>query len=381
MIGSEGMDAVIETGLLYRNPKPHLYSRQAAFPALVCLPSGELLASFAIGSGFEAADQHTELARSKDGGRSWQLAGAVFHEGTDRPTSANVRISRIPDGELIAMGVRSDRSRADEGLTNPATQGFVETEIILLRSVDEGHTWQGPQVIRPPLVGPSFELCSPVIPLADGRWLWPTSTWKGWDGDCPNGMKAIAFVSHDRGETWPEYVDVMRGVGENVIFWEQKIVDLGDGRLLAVCWTHDVDAGVDRPVQYAISNDYGRSFGSARSTGLYGQTSTPISLGNNRLICVYRRTDQPGLWASYVRIDGDVWINEAELALWGHERAGAANMVGGENLSRSFTTLRFGLPAGIMLPDGQVFVAFWCVEECLYVIRWLRLPSQIGTEH
>jgi hypothetical protein len=369
---------MIETGLIYRNPKPHLYSRQAAFPSLVLLPNGELLASFAIGSGFEAADQHTELARSADGGRTWSLAGAVFNERGDRPTSANVRISRVPDGELLAVGVRADRSRADEGLTNPATQGFVETELILLRSSDDGHSWRGPDVVAPPLVGPSFELCSPVVPLSDGRWLWPTSTWKGWDGDSPNGMKAIALVSHDRGLTWPEYVEVMNGVAENVIFWEQKIVDIDDGRLLAVCWTHDLGQGADRPVHYAISKDYGRSFGPPRSTGLHGQTSTPIWLGDGRLLCVYRRTDMPGLWAAYGRIGGDEWINDAQLPLWGY--AGAGNMVGGENLSLAFTTLKFGLPAGLPLPDGQVFVAFWCVEECVYTIRWFRIPSQPPAE-
>jgi hypothetical protein len=372
---------MIETGLIYRNPKPHLYSRQAAFPALVLLPSGELLASFAIGSGFEAADQHTELSRSGDGGRTWQLDGAVFNERVDHPTSANVRINRMPDGELIAFGVRSDRSRADEGLTNPETQGFVETELILLRSRDDGHTWQGPAIVEPPLVGPSFELCSPVVPLRDGRWLWPTSTWKGWDGDCPNGMKAIALVSHDQGQSWPEYVDVMDGRAEELIFWEQKIVDMGDGRLLAVCWTHDLAAGADRPVHYAISSDYGRSFGPPRSTGLHGQTSTPIWLGDRRLVCLYRRTDTPGLWASYAQIDGDEWVNQGELALWGHQRA-EGGMVGGENLSRAFTKLQFGLPAGVVLPDGQVFAAFWCVEDCIYNIRWSRIPAQppVGRE-
>jgi sialidase-1 len=369
---------MVETGLIYRNPKPHLYSRQASFPALVLLPSGELLASFAIGSGFEAADQHTELARSGDGGRTWQLVGAVFNERIDRPTSANVRISRMPDGELIAFGVRSDRSRADEGLSNPETQGFVETELIQLRSADDGQVWQGPIVVTPPLVGPSFELCSPVVPLNDGRWLWPTSTWKGWNGENPSGMKAIALVSYDRGRTWPEYVEVMNGIAEDVIFWEQKIVDMGDGRLLAVCWTHDMARGVDRPVHYAISPDNGRSFGPPRSTGLHGQTSTPIWLGDGRLVCVYRRTDKPGLWATYARIDGDAWVNEAELPLWGYDRSDAANIVDGENLSRSFTTLKFGLPAGLLLPDGQVYVAFWCVEECVYVIRSFRLPVEIG---
>jgi len=70
---------MIETGLIYRNPKPHLRSRQASFPALVLLPSGEMLASFAIGSGFEAPDLHTELARS----RGLSVTGAALWRGSE----------------------------------------------------------------------------------------------------------------------------------------------------------------------------------------------------------------------------------------------------------------------------------------------------------
>ncbi len=365
---------MIETGLIYRNPKPHVYSRQATFPSLVLLPSGEMLAAFGIGSGFESTDNHTEYARSSDGGRTWQLAGSIFADQSERPTSSNVRIGHITGDELVAFGARWDRSRRDEGLTNEATLGFVETELILLRSSDAGRTWLGPVRIEPPLVGPAFEICSPIIALRDGRWLAPTSTWKGWNGENPTGMKAIALVSHDSGQTWPEYIDVMNGSAEHVIYWEQKLIDLGDGRLLAVCWTHDLTNGTDRPVHYALSVDYGRSFGPPRSTGLQGQTTTPIFLGDGRLVCIYRRTDKRGLWATYVRLVGDRWINESELSLWGHDDAGHGSLVGGDNLSQAFANLKFGLPAGLVLPDGQVFVAFWCVEECLYVIRWFRLP-------
>lgn len=364
----------IETGLIYANPKPHLYSRQASFPSLALLPGGELLAAFGVGSGFESADHRTMQARSRDGGRTWQQEGPVFSERTARPTSSHVRISRMADGELLAFGARWDRSREDEGLTNPATLGFVETELIQLRSSDGGRSWSGPAVVEPPLVGPSFEICSPALALSDGRWIVPTATWRGWDGHCPNGMKAIALVSHDRGASWPAYVDVMDGSAEGVIYWEQKIVELGDGRLLAVCWTHDLAAGRDREVHYALSHDGGRSFGPPRPTGLHGQTTTPILLGAGRLVCVYRRTDAPGLWAAYGRLDGDAWVNEAQLPLWGHGAQGGGYTVGGDNLSHSFARLRFGLPAGLLLPDGEVFAAFWCVEDCVSVIRWFRLP-------
>ncbi|GAB4427191.1 MAG: hypothetical protein OHK0015_08830 [Chloroflexi bacterium OHK40] len=368
---------VIETGLIYANPKPHLASRQASFPSLALLPDGALLAAYGLGSGFESADHRTMLARSLDGGRTWQQEGPIFSRHTARPTSSHVRISRMSDRELLAFGARWDRSREDEGLTNPATLGFVETELIQLRSTDGGRSWAGPTVVEPPLVGPSFEICSPALALADGRWLVPTATWKGWEGYCPNGMKAIALISHDRGASWPEYVDVMDGSAEGVIYWEQKIVELGDGRLLAVCWTHDLAVGRDREVHYALSHDGGRSFGPPRPTGLQGQTTTPILLGEGRLVCVYRRTDARGLWAAYTRLDGANWVNEAQLALWGHDSGGGGYSVGGDNLSHSFAKLRFGLPAGLLMPDGEVFVAFWCVEDCVSVIRWFRLPAAL----
>jgi hypothetical protein len=27
----------------------------------------------------------------------------------------------------------------------------------------------------------------------------------------------------------------------------------------------------------------------------------------------------------------------------------------------------------VQLPDGNVLAVFWCVEECLHVIRWQRI--------
>jgi hypothetical protein len=366
---------MFETGLIYRNPKPHLYSRQASFPSLAILPDGDLLAAFGLGSGFESVDQRTVQARSPDGGRSWQIEGPLFSEQTPHPTSSHVRISRMPNGELLAFGARWNRSRSDQGLTNPETLGFVETELIMLRSPDGGRTWAGPTTVIPPLIGPSFEICSPVLALRDGRWLIPTATWSGWDGDAPNGIFALALVSDDQGRTWPTYVPVMDGRAEQVIYWEQKLVELDDGRVLAVCWAHDLAAGRDRQVHYALSHDAGRSFGLPQPTGLHGQTTTPIVLGAGRLLCIYRRTDRPGLWATYARLDGTTWVNEATYPLWGQALAAEAAAVHGASLSESFANLRFGLPAGVRLPDGDVFAAFWGVEDCVSVIRWFRLPA------
>jgi hypothetical protein len=363
---------VIDTGYVFRNLKPHLRSLQAAFPSVVLLPDGELLCAFGIGSAFESVDAHTVLARSRDGGSSWELQGPLLEEQPQRPSSSNLRVSRMPDGELVAAGARWDRSHADEGLVNPATLGFVPTELILLRSRDAGRTWTGPYDVLPPLAGPSFEVCHALVALPDGRWLWPTSTWRGWDGDAPNGMKAIALVSHDGGATWPGYVDVMDGAARGIVYWEQKLVRFEDSRLLAVCWAHELDAGRDLPVCWAISSD-GRSFSAPAPIPLAGQTTTPLPLGGDRVLLVYRRTDRAGLWAVLSRFDGSRWQHDAEALLWGAAATSARSSADGATIAEEMSALRFGLPHLTRLPGQAVLVTFWCVEDCVSVIRWVML--------
>jgi hypothetical protein len=59
---------------------------------------------------------------------------------------------------------------------------------------------------------------------------------------------------------------------------------------------------LDRPISYVTSADGAPgSFAPPRSTGLVGQTATPLDLGGGRLLVVYRRKDEPGLWAALAR--------------------------------------------------------------------------------
>ena len=365
----------LNTGLIYRNPSPHVHSVHAYFPSVTSMDNGEMLALFVLGEAFEAPNLHTWVARSVDQGESWQVEGPIYPGTTGRLTSDSGRLTALPGGELVAFMVRCDRTdHPDEGLTNHETLGFVPTELLLLRSEDYGATWTEPQTLTPPLVGPAFELCCPITPLRDGRWILPTSTWRGWDGSCPNGMKMVTFISHDRGRTWPAYVDVMAAPEGRAIYWESKIIELSDGRLLATAWTYDESAAQDLPDHYTISDDRGATWAPPQSTGLIGQTLTPVPLDNGRVLCVYRRIDSSGLWANLSRIDGDEWINESCEPLWGAEAAGLTSS--SDNMAQNFNVLRFGAPCITPLPDGTLFVAFWCYEDCVSNIRWFKLRVQ-----
>jgi hypothetical protein len=48
-------------------------------------------------------------------------------------------------------------------------------------------------------------------------------------------------------------------------------------------------------------------------------------------------------------------------------------MTGATNPGEELAQLKFGFPQAVVEPDGSVFVVFWCEEDCIKNIRWLRL--------
>ncbi len=358
----------IESGLVYRNPAPHLRAIHAWHPSIVRLENGELLTAFDLGHAAESLDYRTYLSRSCDDGQTWSDPIPLFQDSVERRTTHTIRISRMADGTLVGFGGRFYRDDPNVGIVNHANLGYVPMDLLLLQSSDDGRSWTE-KTIRPPLTGPAFETCHSIIELTDGRWLAPTSTWRGWDGDEPNGMQAIALVSHDRGETWPGYLKVMNGSSQGVIHWEQSLIELPDDRLLAVSWAFHERRGESRTTPYVISAD-GKTFSSPRPTGLHGQTAKLISLGDGRIVCVYRRHDCPGLWASLARIEGDDWINIAETPLW---QGAISGMTGTDSPGVELSDLKFGYPSLLPLPSGDILIVFWCCENCINNVRWLRL--------
>lgn len=363
----------LQTGLVYRNPLPHLWSRHAYFPSLAELPGGELLAAMDIGSAFEAVDVRSYVCRSSDGGKTWSRPALMFEpQAPGHPISTTCRIARMPDGQIVGAACLFDRTHADEGLSNPATEGFVRTQMAVVRSRDGGRTWTPPEPITAALDWHHFETCSPIIAAREGRWLLPSSIWLDWEGKCPPGAhRAIAFVSDDGGRTWPKVTSVMDGSRDRITGWEQKLITLSDGRLMAVCWCFDYKSRQNIPNRYAFSADNGDTFGPPLDSPLHGETCTPVALPDNRILCVYRRVDKRGLWAHLARIEGDAWRPLVDAPLWGANVE--SHDTTGDSIVGQMSTLRFGCPNVQRLADGDILAVFWCVEDCVSNIRWLRL--------
>ena len=357
-----------ETGLIYRNPKPHLRAVNAWHPVLIPFPDGEILATFDLGQGPESLDYRRFQSRSGDGGRTWTGPTPMYEDPVPK-TNHSPRPTLLRDGSLIAMGPRVYRDDPEEGFVNRANFGFAPMDLILLRSDDRGHTWSSPQVVDPPLVGPAFEACHSPVELRDGRLLYPTALWRGWDGEAPNGMKAVALISHDGGITWPEHVDLLDDYANGIVFFEISLVQLPDDRILVVGWVFHEQSGTSRPNVFTIA-DSSLNFAPPQPTGLVGETAKVVPLGANRLLCVYRNTEEPGLWSVIAEVCETGWVIEEKQPLW---QGLESRMFGKAASATELSGLKLGYPNLNHLPDGDILVAFWCCEEEVFNIRYFRL--------
>lgn len=360
---------VVATDFVYRNPAPHLRAIHAWHPSLALLSNGTLVSTFDLGQAVESFDYRTYLARSEDHGQSWSAPKRICHDPDPRRHTHSIRVGRLQDDSLFGIGGRFLRAHDDQGLVNRANLGYAPMELFTIRSHDGGQTWTSPTTIQAPLLGPSFEVAHRVFHHSDGRLLAPLSLWKGWQGEAPHGMKAIALVSHDQGQSWPAYLNVMDAYAAGLIHWEQSMVELAGGGLLSVAWVVRESTGETLPTRYALAGD-GRTFSEPQENGLQAQTIKIIATRGGRVVGLYRHALQSGLWGVVARIDGERWITEWDGLLW---QGPAYARRTGENAADDLSGLKLGYPSMVELPSGEIFAVFWLAEDCTHCIRWMRL--------
>ena len=88
------MVEVVETGIVYRNPRPELRSIHTWHPTIVRFADGELLCTFDLAAADVALDYRTWGSRSTDGGATWSAPERVMADPPGRPTTHTIRNPR-----------------------------------------------------------------------------------------------------------------------------------------------------------------------------------------------------------------------------------------------------------------------------------------------
>jgi hypothetical protein len=308
------------------------------------------------------------LARSADGGITWQEQGFVW-PGLTASQSIFGSIGRATAGELLFFGTRTPIDRPGEPNWCEATQGLKRNELVWARSEDGGESWSGPRPVPMPFPG-AAEQTSPLCVAGDGVWHACYSPYNTFDpGVKPERNQVVLMTSRDRGRTW-RHTAMMRWDAPLSTAAEAWVVELADGRLLGTCWNLNQKDGADFPNAYGVSADGGRTWSPTRSTGIRGQSTALCPLPDGRALFVYnqRKHGEPGVWLAAVRPTPEDFGIEWNHALWR-----APQPAPGAQGHSEWTGFAFGEPSVTVLPDGALLAVLWCrgVEGC--GIRYLKL--------
>lgn len=363
---------IIDTGIVYTNPKPYLRTIHAFHPTIVDLGDGEMLCEYSLGQAQEAVDHLGYQSRSYDDGKTWQFEGRTIPVDTVRSSCHTVRLSKTSIG-LMGFGVLMWRDDPEKGMIiNREDFSFVPMDVITIHSTDKGKTWSWPRTIEIPLIGRGFEICHSILELPDKTWLAPCATQRGPDGKMPDGRKAIVLISKDKGESWKDYGVIFDGTEQSITHWEVSLCHLQDNDLLAVAWAYHEPSAKHLKNRFAVSHDGGYTFEPYGEIGIDGQTCKVLRLRDGRVLLVYRRNDKPGMWAALFDFDGSQWMSLDETLLWDGGLS-SSGMIGSGAGGDQLSALKMGFPQMVQLESGDVFVVHWCFEDWSCCIRWTKV--------
>ena len=348
----------------------HVTRDDAAFPTLAILGDGSLLCAYTAKGDGPNAIGGTECSRSTDGGYTWEYQGIILPRAEDPVAVNSLRISRSSAGRLYAYGERTY-------LTGAGRERDFRNDVrepVFCVSDDDGLSWSSPAVI-PTALARGYEISNPMLCMGNDRLLAPAALLPDEEH---LGEKVVLFESPDGGKSWPNHIVMLSDPEGKKGFFEQKVIDLGDGRLLAAAWTVILGEYSDLENHFAWSSDYGKSWSVPRPMGVRGQTLTPHLLGydgkgNCRLLCLSnRRYGDQGVVAYLVTASENSSRVELETMVWDAKmsRDRATEKSSGID---AFDDFAFGLPSAISLGDDSYLAVHWCREEGVFGIRWTRL--------
>lgn len=339
----------------------HVDRYDSAFPTLVRLDCGDIVCGFCRGGGPHARGG-THCARSSDGGKTWTHQGVILERTENPARTSHLRLTRAQNGDLLAYGQWDQWDETESRR--------VRSKPVLCRSADGGRSWSAPELIPFQIEGP-YEISNPIVVTDDGRWLAPAATLH----DGRYGEIVVVHESADQGATWPNMYTVFQDPGTGIGYLEQKLASCEPGRVIATAWVQDFANDTDLKNAYSFSQDGGRTWNGPHTTGIQGQTMTPVWLEEDKFLVLYnKRFGDQSVQMCLVRASDTQWDVEFEGTLFD----GRAKLELTEEISsqEQIRLIQFGYPMGLRLDGDTVLAVHWCVEDDVCGIRWTRLKIE-----
>ena len=372
-----GMLKITETGVLFINDAPELRAVHAMQPAVHTFSTTEFFSVFRYGSAMESVDSILCQMRTRDAGKTWNNEG--FIQGTVPDATDQVysyfcpHMTALRDGRLVVLSCASRRDDPNQPVYNPQTGGCLPCDTTLFISDDKGKTWSRPIVIP---VGERYAYSGgPIVELANGQWMVVFETWKAYDDPSPMTTRLFALFSSDNGQTWSDETTVCEDQTGKTSFDDVQFVQLADGTIVAMAWTHHRGEARAMPHHRIVSTDHGRTWQPPEPTNRYGQSDVTRELPDGRLFGVYslRHVDRPGVYASLSTDQGKTWDIDHQIQVWdatGNSRIGSQ---GSASFLEDVASFAFGKPDACVINDREILVVFWATQACVTHTRWAKV--------
>jgi len=295
-----------------------------------------------------------DMVRSTDMGETWDPATrTTIYDPGDEINLNDPSITTLSDGTLILTAFSAhapwkkdekwgDRLMPVRGNTYFYVPG--ERWIVVLRSFDNGLTWDGPHTVdASPYTSDNAAVFASVVELSDGRLLMPVSAVNAEAGE----HIAALVCSTDKGKTWGPYSkisawkppDSWMGEDDSLLsFGLPSVVAYDDRRLLAAGWSNPQIGTL-----VTSSHDGGKTWEPVRPVITKGECMHLCVTKSGRTLLSYGYRRPPyGIRVVPSSDKGETWDVGKTLAL------------------RSDGAMRdLGYPRTIQLPDGRLFCVYY----------------------
>ncbi|MDO8588730.1 MAG: sialidase family protein [Armatimonadota bacterium] len=300
-------------------------------------------------------DARIDMVRSSDMGETWAPAArSTVYDPGDGVNLNDPSITVLKDGTVLVTAFNSYAPRTKDGnrwgdslIAVRGTDYYYTPSdrwIVLLRSFDNGLTWDGPYTVDASSYSKSnAAVFAPIVELSDGRLLMPISTTRDETGE----HIAAIICSTDKGETWSPYSQIAAWSPKGCWMGEEKnmlsfglptLAAYDDDRLIAAGWSN-----FEIGTLVTLSRDGGKTWGPLQPVITKGECThvCVTSAGTTLLTYGYRRPPY-GIRASPSYDGGKTWEPAKAFAL------------------RSDGAMRdLGYPRTIQLPDGKLFCVYY----------------------